>query len=311
MYLTGVCRRGRLVRRHIFIDEKEVYGLNTKPVVSPSETSLANGSASTSGTTTADRVADVLFTFISGPASLGVSEVARELKLSKAVVHRIFQSLASRRFLQVDSGTRSYRLGPSATALGARGLRDLDMRRAARPVLEALRDETNETTTLSELLSGSRVYLDQFESPRMIRMTVELGRPHPLHAGGSGKSILAFMTHKQQQRVLSADLERLTSTTITSGVELARDLELIVERGYAISLGERQHDAGSVAAPVFGGDGSVIGALSICGPVGRLTDEAVDRYGALITRAATDVSRRLGWTGNYPVQPSERLGDAP
>jgi len=283
--------------------------LGQQQAVSLSETTLTEHSTSTGGTTTADRVADVLFAFISGPASLGVSEVARELNVSKAVVYRIFQSLVSRKFLQVDPGTRSYRLGPSATALGARALRDLDMRRAARPVLEALRDKTDETTTLTELVGDSRVYLDQFESRQSIRMTVELGRPHALHAGGSGKSILAFLPPERQEELIERGLTRVTPATITDPDRLRDELRDVEACGYAVSLGERQHDAGSVASPVFGADGWVIGSLSVCGPVGRFDDATVAAHAELVLAAAREVSRRMGWSGPYPP-PSKHLASA-
>lgn len=271
--------------------------------VSPSETPAPGSLPLRGGTESADRVADVLFAFIAGPASLGVTEVARDVGISKAVVHRIFQSLTSRGFLQADASTRLYRLGPSATALGARALRDMDMRRAAQPVLAKLRDSTNETTTLSEIVGDSRVYLDQFESRQAIRMTVELGRPHALHAGGSGKSILAFLPERRREALISKGLSKVTSATITDPSVLRSELVHVAQCGYAVSLGERQHDAGSVAAPVFGADGSIIGSLSICGPVSRFDEEAVSSHSRDVTAAAAEVTRRMGWTGEYPVRP--------
>jgi DNA-binding IclR family transcriptional regulator len=274
--------------------------MRSTSIVPSRETDIESAGQSSGGTETADRVAHVLYAFISGPASLGVSEVARELGLSKAVVHRIFQSLTASGFLQADANTRAYRLGPSSAALGARALRDLDMRRAAGPVLEALRDRTDETTTLTEIIGSSRVYLDQFESRQSIRMMVELGKPHALHAGGSGKSIMAFLPKDRQDQLISDGLEKVTEDTITDATKLRNELRTIASRGYAVSLGERQADAGSVAAPVFGGDGQVIGAVSVCGPVGRFDDETVRRHAALVMEAGAEVSRRMGWSGPYP-----------
>ncbi len=250
------------------------------------------------GTASTDRVAEVLSLFISGPAAMGVSEVARELGLSKAVVHRIFRSLSKHGFLQEGADTRAYRLGPAAVALGARGLRDLDMRRAARPVLEELRDQTGETTTLSEVLGTQRVYLDQLESRHTIRMTVELGRLHPLYAGGTGKAILAFLDKDRRESVFRQGLTRLTDTTITDPGALMTELEQIVSRGFAVSIGERQHDAGSVAAPIFDSGGLAIGALSVCGPAGRFDSEAIARYARLVIAASARVSRVMGWAGS-------------
>lgn len=259
-----------------------------------------SGSA-THGTEAAARVADVLLLFTQGPATLGVSAVSRELGVSKAVVHRIFQSLTARRFLEFDSARRTYRLGPAAVALGARALRDLDMRAAARPVLEALRDRSRETTTLSELVGDSRVYLDQFEGRQAIKMVVELGRPHPLHAGGTGKAMLAHLAPETRERILLGPLERLTPSTITDPRRLAKELQAIAAHGYAVSLGERQHDAGSVAAPIFGGDQRLMGAISVCGPIGRFDASAIESYAALVRAAAAEISRALGWSGGYPA----------
>jgi DNA-binding IclR family transcriptional regulator len=251
--------------------------------------------AGSSGTEAATRVADVLLLFVGGPNTLGVSEIARELGLSKAVVHRILQSLTSRSLVGVDPITRGYRLGPGAIALGARALRDFDLRAAARPTLRRLRDLTGETTTLSMLLEGSRLYLDQYESPREIKMTVPLGRPFPLYAGASGRAMLAFLPDQTVEHLIAAGLERMTSETILDPDELRRCLAATRASGFATSRGERQDGAGSVAAPVFGVDGEVMGAISVCGPVSRFDGAAVDRYVPLVRSAAAEISRSLGW----------------
>lgn len=250
-----------------------------------------------SGTEAAARVADVLLLFTSGPASLGVTAIGRELGLSKAVVHRILQSLTSREVLVVDPVTKGYRLGPAAAALGARALRESSLRAAALPVLRRLRDATDETTTLSELVGDERVYLDQVESAQEIKMTVETGRRFPLHAGGSSKVILAFLPDERRERILAQPLPALTPLTSTD-VKLLRDeLELIAAERIAVSGGERQYGAASVAAPLFGIDGEVAGAISACGPTSRFDEAAIARHVPLVRRAAEEISRVLGWHG--------------
>jgi DNA-binding IclR family transcriptional regulator len=261
--------------------------------------SVPNGGT---GTEAADRVADVLVLFAHGSTSVGVSEIARELGLSKAVVHRILQSLVSRSFVTVDPDTREYRLGPAALALGARALRDVDLRRAARPVLRRLRDDTDETTTLSELVDDGRVYLDQIESRQEVKMTVELGRPHPLHAGASSRVILAYLPTERVKRVIDGGLPALTSDTITSTHALRRELDEVRRRGYATSHSERQLGAASVAAPVFNVESEVVGSLSVCGPASRFDDATTARFAPLVKTAAEEVSRALGW---------DDVGDAP
>jgi DNA-binding IclR family transcriptional regulator len=252
------------------------------------------------GTESAGRVADVLLLFTDGPTALGVSQIARQLGLSKAVVHRILQSLTARGITSYEAASRQYQLGPAAAALGARALRDSDLRSAALAVLRRLRDETGETATLTAPIAGGRVYLDQFGSTREIKMTVELGRRFPLHAGSSGKSMLAYLPAGEQELRLAGQLEQLTPDTITDPAALRAELTQIRDLGYATSAGERQPDAASVAAPVFGMSGDVAGAISVCGPRYRVTADFVAQIAPQVVAAAREISRRLGWHAGGP-----------
>lgn len=258
----------------------------------------AVSAADGAGTEAAGRVADVLLLFTTGATSLGVSAISRELRLSKAVVHRILQSLASREVVVLDAGSRGYRLGPAAAALGARALRESDLRSAALPVLRRLRDSTAETTTLTALVEDVRVYLDQVESDQEIKMTVETGRRFPLHAGGSGKVILAFLPEERRELLLRRPLEALTPLTVVDPDRLRRELTEVAQDYVAFSGGERQVGAAAVAAPLFGVDGQVVGSLSVCGPVQRFDQQTCGRYAPLVRAAGAEVSRSLGWP-NY------------
>lgn len=250
---------------------------------------------SKSGTTSADRVADVLLTFAGTGEALGVSEVARRLSLSKAVVHRILRSLVSRRLLAVEGESGNYRLGPAAATLGARALRDLGLRENALPILRRLQYETGETATVSELVGVSRVYLDQVPSHQEIKMTVEIGRPFPLHAGASSRSVLAFAPPDLRRQILEGPLRALTPRTIVDRAELEAELARNVREGVAASFGERQPGAASVAAPLLAADGHAIGSISVCGPVGRFGEETVRRLYPLVRSSARELSRKLGW----------------
>jgi len=247
----------------------------------------------TTGTESAERVADVLLSFTRTDDPLGVSSIARQLELSKAVVHRILQSLVSRKLVQYSSESRDYRLGSAAAALGAHALRQLDIRSVARLPLMDLRDATGETTTLSLLSADKRIYIDQYESPNEVKMTVELGRIHPLHAGASSRAILAHLPPEFIARVAGERLVQTTSHTITDAKHLLKSLDLVRELGYSRSFGERQADAGSLAAPVFGPQRDVVGSISICGPIARFTDDRVERFVPMLKATAAEISRLL------------------
>lgn len=255
------------------------------------------------GTETATRVADVLLLFTDGADSLGVTAIARALGLSKTVVHRTLSSLVDKGFLVPDTRTRGYALGPSLASLGARALRDSSLRAAALPLMAELHRSTNETVTVSTRVPGGRVYLDQLDSALEIKMTVELGRRFPLHAGSSSTCILAFLPEAERHVVLEQELVALTTRTIVDPIALQARIEQVRATGVAESDGERQHGAGSVAAPVFDVDGQVVGALSVCGPAYRMNREKRAAIVPLLRNAADQVSQALGWRGGLPENP--------
>lgn len=245
---------------------------------------------SVGGTESADRVADVLLQFAQSDGPLGVSKIARSLSLSKAVVHRILQSLTSRSLLQVVPGESTYILGPAATTLSTKAWSQLDVRTIASPILRKLRDATRETTTLSVLVGNQRIYLDQFESPQEVKMVVEIGPRLPLHSGASSRSILAFLPPDftdeavRQLRMLHPDLDE-------SGYRAT--LARVREKGYAVSHNERNMGAAAIAAPFFDALGNVMGSISSSGPVFRYGEEGHEDHVRLVIDAARRITTAL------------------
>lgn len=248
-----------------------------------------------SGMEGANRVADILMLFLGDNDEMGVTQVARALDRSKAVVHRTLQSLVSRQLLEQNPISRTYRLGPTAAAIGARALRDCDLRVVAEPILRELRDQTQETTTLSQRIGLERSYIVQFPSPQEIKMLVEIGRRFPLHAGSSSKVILSNMDPHEQQLVVDGALERITPNTVIDPRDLLGELMHVREQGFAVSSGERQPGAGAIAAPVFNLSHRVIGAISVCGPQQRFDAERVANLTPLVLEAAEKISAGMGW----------------
>jgi DNA-binding IclR family transcriptional regulator len=242
------------------------------------------------GTEAADRVADVLLLFARSDSPLGVSKIARSLSLSKAVVHRILQSLVSRSLVQVVPGGSTYILGPAAMGLSARAFSQIDVRSVASPILRQLRDVTRETTTLSVLVGNQRVYLDQYESPEEVKMVIEIGPRYPLHSGASSRAILAFLPESliedaiRQLRGVRQDLDEDAYRA---------NLAQIRERGYATSLNERNTGAASISAPFFDAAANVMGSISSSGPAFRYAIEEHDEHAALVVEAAKAITQRL------------------
>jgi DNA-binding IclR family transcriptional regulator len=235
-----------------------------------------------------ERGVEVLLLFTrAGTGDLGVTEIASQLDMPKTVVHRILTTLRTSGLIDFDPTTRRYALGPAALALGNAYLARIDLREFALEPMRRLVERTNETATLSRRSGPARIYLDQITPVREVKMTVPLAQPFPLHVGGSSKVFLAFAPAAEREAYLAS----LSDVDIA---KLRRDLEAIVHRGYATSFGERQEGAGSVAAPVFQGDGSLAAVMSVCGPAERFR-EAVGSVSALLLMETAALSTRLGY----------------
>jgi len=258
---------------------------------------MTQAAAPQSGQTIAgiERALDALSLFAETDAtSLGVTEIAQALGLSKAVVHRILASFRAKGFVELDETTRRYSLGPKILFLGLTYLDRVDILSVARVAMTRLSALTEETATLSLRSGDQRVYVDQVTPNRDVKMSVTLGVPYPLHAGASSKAFLAFLPDDERSAYLAQPLEPLTGQTQVDARKLKKELDGIRAKGYAQSFGERMEGAGAVAAPVFGRDGYPAGVISVCGPIERFRDEA-ERAAALLLEHTQDASTRLGY----------------
>jgi DNA-binding IclR family transcriptional regulator len=243
--------------------------------------------------TAIERAADVLALFAEAGPTLGVTEIAHKLGLSKTVVYRVLASFRAKGFVDFDEATRRYAMGPMVLTLGLTYLDRIDVRALAREAMRRLSDETTETATLSVRSGWTRVYVDQVTPTRDIKMVVPLGRPYPLHAGGSSKALLAFLSREEQDTYLEMPLAALTPITVTEPDKLRKELAAIRQRGFAVSMGERQAGAGAVAAPVLGADGRPVASMSICGPIERFRGE-VEAAATLLLESTDTISHQLG-----------------
>lgn len=252
------------------------------------------------------RAADILQLFAESETRyLGVSEIARRLSLSKASAYRLLVSLADRRLVEFDQATELYALGPGVLMLGMTYLDQIEVRSMSRAPMRRLVERSGETAALSVEVDHTRVYVDQITPHREVKMTVQLGRPASLHAGGASKVFLAHMREEEfEQYIQSHKLERYTETTISDLGTLRAELVAIRERGYALSIMERQVSAGSVAAPILDHEGSLVAVMSLCGPVERFQPKS-ETFARLLMEETRELSARLGYREKPEKEDSE------
>lgn len=242
-----------------------------------------------------DRALDVLDCMGAAGRPLGVSDIARRTGHSKATVHHVLTTLASRRFVMQDPYTSLYRLGWALYELGSSVVRDVEFTRTARPFLDRLAAETGESILLGILDDDAVLYLDRGESPSGLRMIANAGRRGALHATASGKVLLAFSSDAQLvERVLSKPLQKLTRSTVTDSAALRRQLATVRTRGYAVCREEREIGLSSIAVPLRNYTGLVVGSLALAAPTSRLTRASLQGYLEPLKATAHEIETHIG-----------------
>lgn len=227
-------------------------------------------------------------------AGATLTALAATLDLPAPTAHRLLATLESAGF--VRAGPKGeWQVGVRAFRTGVAFLAHRNLVVQAYPHLRELMDRGGETANLAVMESGEAVFVEQVQCRELMRMSVKLGARAPLHASGVGKAMLAVLGESAREAAIGhRPLPRFTPQTLTSLAALAADLDLARARGYAID--DEEHAAGlrCVAAAVRDEHGQPWAAVSLAGPVTRMTAERIRALGALVQATADDLSAALG-----------------
>jgi DNA-binding IclR family transcriptional regulator len=224
----------------------------------------------------------------------GVSDLAEELDVHKSTAFRLLGSLEGHGLVEQTEDRGKYRLGFGLVRLAGAVSSRMDLTRNVRPVAERLAKEVGETVNLAVLREHYVVNIDQALGPSAVTTQNWVGALTPLHATSSGKVLLAHEERGEQQRLLKVSgLKRYTAQTITDPQVLEKQLTGVLERGYAITVGEYEEGLNSIAVPVKGADRAVVGALSASGPSYRFPLERMEELAATLLEAGAEASLQL------------------
>ena len=224
-----------------------------------------------------------------------VGELAETLGFSKSTVSRLIQTLVDEEFLAPDSDGPGYRLGSALLALGGNYVSDSELYNEVAPVLNKLVLETGESAHIAIRNKHKVLYLNKQIGLYYSDIKTQVGSINPSHATSSGKVLLAYSPEETVEVILNSDLEAFTEHTLTNPIKLAKQLDKVRQQGYATSMEELSYGNYSIAAPVFDYENKVVCAITIVGPVSRLTKEKLERFCKLIVRSAKEASERLGY----------------
>ena len=237
----------------------------------------------------------ILKSFSAADGELGIIALAARLGLAKSTVHRLASTLMQAGMLEQNPANGKYRLGITVFELGSLARSRMDFYGEAKDTLRSLREKTTESVHLAVLRGESVIYLNSLESHSAIKVTAPLGKRVSAHTCVEGKVLLAFSEAQTIEDYLR------TARGVADIRQLRTELASILERGYAIGNEEAAIGVRAIAAPFFGGDNDVVGAIGLAGPATRLTRRSLMSFLPILNASMEALSSRLGATRALPA----------
>lgn len=245
------------------------------------------------------RVFELLRTMIElGSEQYGVRELAGHAGVPPSTAHRLLGALEDVGMVTRD-GDGSYGVSLEFQRLALRAADLLPLKRMALGPLQRLREECGETVLLCVYDPERRrmMFAEALETDDPLRYAIELNTWVPVHAGASGRSIMAFLPEVVLEELLTpAMLDPKTEQTIADPDLLRQALEEVRARGLVTSHGERILGAVGIAAPVFDARRQVVGSVCVTMPEFRFAQHDGAELERLVLAAAGEITKNLGGT---------------
>jgi DNA-binding IclR family transcriptional regulator len=263
-----------------------------------SKAEKANGASGSVGVIS--KVLRILEALQGSSSGLGLKAICDQTGINKSTAHRFLKHLERERYLlRTEAG--AYLIGPRLSQLSARGNQEATLQAVARPILWDLWKSTHETVNLGVLDQGTVLYIDVIESPHEFRLSSRVGTRRSVHVTALGKALVAFLPEEVRQTVLdSIAFQPSTPKTIGNLVQFRQELEKIRRQAYAVDDEEAVQGARCVSAPILNSKGAPIAAVSVSGPVTRVTPSLVSALAGAVTSAARSISAAMGFSQPDP-----------
>jgi DNA-binding IclR family transcriptional regulator len=233
---------------------------------------------------------------------ISLADLARQIGLHNSTAFHIVKTLVALSYLDQNSETKRYVVGRSVFALGAGALKEIDLTRIARPVLEDLAQKTGECSHFGIRSGDDVIVLAKTSGKGMFQVAEQVGIVRPAHCTALGKVLLAALSDQQIERFLeSHELRRFTPRTQIDPDAVRRELDSVRRNGMAFDDMEFDAEGRCVAVPVLDFTGQTAGAIGISGPVWRLSLQALQDMARHVRHAATQISAALGRGDNMPL----------
>lgn len=250
------------------------------------------------------KVLKILEVLQNHPFGLDLKAISQETGINKSTAYRFLAHLEHEGYLRRDR-SGSYAIGMKLVQLGARASHRTTLQEVAVPVLRELWKATEETVNVGVVDGGQVLYIAVLESPHAFRLVSRIGTRRSLYSTALGKAILAFLAEEERESLLaSLSFQAFTPKTLTSLMQLRQALEDVRRLRYALDNEESVLGARCVAAPILNARGEAVAAISISGPITRISADKITLFAGAVKDAAREVAERLGYVRVAEGHPS-------
>jgi len=228
--------------------------------------------------------------------SRGISELAKELSLTKSNVHRLMQTLIASGYVRKDEATERYLLSSKLWRLSRLGQPLYGLREIVRPVLRVAVEKTSDSVLFAVVEGDEMLIVDHVETKSVVRVYFSMGQvirvDEPVVPGKGLTALqmvaLAYLSFGRTSEGVSKK-RAVVNPWVSDGrlVQIRKD-------GFGVSRGSWLKDVNAVVVPVFDIDQKFVGVLSCFGPESRLTESRFAPIARILAQLALQIRDRLG-----------------
>ena len=246
---------------------------------------------------TALRTVDILKLVSKKPDGITLDQICEQLSIPKTSAYDILTTLVHTGMVHVAREQKQrYTIGLTAYRVGINYTNNMDFIGTIDPVLKAFSKEVGKTVFFGVRADDEIVYICKYEPENPIITTATVGTKNPIYCTSLGKAILAYSEEEERLALTERiHFRAFTERTIRDKAYFLDELEKVKEKGYALDARELEEHMECVGAPVFGPDGTVMGAISVSSLYKPTED--YEALGRRVCEKAAMLSRLLGYIG--------------
>ena len=241
------------------------------------------------------RALSILNVIAEDEQGLTMTDISQRAQLPLSTTHRLLTTLQHERYVYYHNDLSLWKMGVQAFIIGNAFVSSRDIIETSRPFMVSLMEASGETTNLAVADHGECIYLAQVECRQMMRVQAKPGSRVPIHSSAVGKAILAAMPiDKARKFIKMREFERATDKTLIDQKTLCLEIDEVRESGFGRDDEEHSIGLRCVASAIFDEFGEPIAAVSLSGPMARVSDERFPVLGAMVKDTAAEITAAMG-----------------